>query len=115
MRPRVAAARLLRESLAGILAVMRTPSVGRLFVMHLVVYSSFGLIVGLWGGPYLAHIYGYGLEERGVFPAHPGADADFRLAAVGSDGSLGGSHKLPVLIGAGTTAAALLYLALAER
>jgi predicted MFS family arabinose efflux permease len=46
-----------RESLSGILAVMRTPSVGRLFAMNLVVYSSFGLVVGLWGGPYLAHIY----------------------------------------------------------
>src|SRR5262245_60515800 len=42
-----------RESLSGILAVMRTPSVGRLFVMNLVPYSTFGLIVGLWGGPYL--------------------------------------------------------------
>jgi MFS family permease len=56
-----------RESLSGILAVMRTPSVGRLFAMNLVVYSSFGLVVGLWGGPYLAHIYGYDLEERGNF------------------------------------------------
>ncbi len=57
----------LRESLSGILAVLRTPSVGRLFVMNLVAYSSFGLIVGLWGGPYLTHIYGYDLEQRGSF------------------------------------------------
>jgi predicted MFS family arabinose efflux permease len=55
----------LGESLSGILAVMRTPSVGRLFVMNLVAYSTFGLIVGLWGGPYLTHIYGYDLEQRG--------------------------------------------------
>ena len=41
----------LRESLAGIAAVMRTPSVGRLFVLNLVNYSTFGLVVGLWGGP----------------------------------------------------------------
>src|SRR5262249_48384984 len=57
----------LRESLSGILAVLRTPSVGRLFVMNLVAYSTFGLIVGLWGGPYLTHIYGYDLEQRGSF------------------------------------------------
>ena len=56
---------LLRESLAGILAVIRTPSVGRLFVMNLVGYSSFALMVGLWGGPYLTHVYGYDLERRG--------------------------------------------------
>jgi MFS family permease len=55
----------LGESLSGILAVMRTPSVGRLFVMNLVAYSTFGLIVALWGGPYLTHIYGYDLEQRG--------------------------------------------------
>jgi predicted MFS family arabinose efflux permease len=46
-----ALARGARESLSGILAVMRTPTVGRLFAMNLVVYSSFGLVVGLWGGP----------------------------------------------------------------
>src|SRR4029453_1336882 len=57
----------LSESLSGILAVMRTPSMGRLFVMNLAAYSTFGLILGLWGGPYLTHIYGYGLGERGVF------------------------------------------------
>jgi len=57
----------LRESLSGILAVLRTASVGRLFVMNLVAYSTFGLIVGLWGGPYLTHIYGYDLEQRGSF------------------------------------------------
>ena len=103
----------LRESLSGILAVLRTPSVGRLFVMHLVVYSSFGLIVGLWGGPYLAHIYGYGLEERGVFLLIPALTQIFGSLLWGPTDRLAGSHKLPVLIGAGTTAAALVYLALA--
>src|SRR6516164_834156 len=44
-----------RERLSGILAVLRPPSNGRLFVMNLVAYSTFGLIVGLWGGPYLTH------------------------------------------------------------
>ena len=68
------------------LAVMRTPSIGRLFLMNLVVYSCFVLIVGLWGGPYLTHVYGYGLEERGNFLFDPGAGADRRLAAVGPDG-----------------------------
>src|SRR5262249_36618739 len=57
----------LRESLSGIVAVLRTSSVGRLFVMNLTAYSTFGLIVGLWGGPYLTHIYGYDLEQRGSF------------------------------------------------
>ena len=33
--------------------------------MHMATYSSFVVIVGLWGGPYLSHVYGYGLTERG--------------------------------------------------
>ena len=93
------------------LAVMRTPSVGRLFVMNLVVYSTFGLIVGLWGGPYLAHIYGYGLEERGTFLLIPALTQIIGSMLWGPMDRVVGSHKLPVLVGAGTTAATLAYLA----
>jgi MFS family permease len=103
----------LRESLAGILAVMRTPSVGRLFAMNLVAYSTFGLVVGLWGAPYLTHIYGYSLEERGSFLLIPVLTQIAGSMLWGPMDRVVGSHKLPVLIGAGTTAAALGYLALA--
>ena len=54
-----------RESLAGLLEAMRTPSFGGLFLMQLMAHSSFVLVAGLWGGPYLAHIYGYDLTGRG--------------------------------------------------
>jgi MFS family permease len=101
----------LRQSLSGIFEVMRTPSVGRLFVMNLVLYSPFALIVGLWGGPYLAHIYGYGLEERGSFLLIPVMTQIAGLMLWGPMDRVLGSHKLPVLIGAGTTAVALGYLA----
>jgi MFS family permease len=80
--------------------------------MNLSVYSTFTLIVGLWGGPYLTHIYGYGLEQRG----------NLLLVAVlaqiagsmlwGAMDRVMGNHKLPVLVGTGATAAALGYLAL---
>jgi MFS family permease len=102
----------MRESLAGILAVMRTPSVGRLFVMNLVAYSSFGLIVGLWGGPYLTHIYGFDLEQRGSFLLIPVLTQIAGSIVWGPMDRLVGSYKLPVLVGAGATAAALAYLAL---
>ena len=54
--------------------------------MNLVNYSTFALVVGLWGGPYLTHVYGY--EPRGArqFPADSGAGADRRIDAVGPDG-----------------------------
>ena len=55
----------LRESIAGIWQVIRTPSIGRIFLVQLTSYPSFVLVVGLWGGPYLTHIYGYDLKGRG--------------------------------------------------
>src|SRR5262245_59375575 len=101
----------LRESLAGMLAVLRAPSVGRLFAMHLIGYSSFGLIAGLWGGPYLAHIYGYGLEERGAFLLIPVLAQIIGSMAWGPTDRLCGSYKMPVLTGALLTAGTLAWLA----
>jgi nitrate/nitrite transporter NarK len=100
------------ESLSGMLAVMRTPSMGRLFVMNLAAYSTFGLIVGLWGGPYLTHIYGYGLEERGVFLLVAVLTQIVGSMLWGPMDRVAGSHKLPVLLGAGTSAVALGALGL---
>ena len=56
----------LLNSLRGVVAAWRCPDVGRLFVLNLSAYSSYVLVVGLWGGPYLTHVYGYGLKERGT-------------------------------------------------
>jgi MFS family permease len=102
----------LRESLSGILAVMRTPSVGRLFVMNLVMYSSFALIAGLWGGPYLTHVYGYSLEQRGNLLLVPVLAQILGATLWGASDRLLGSHKLPVLVGATLTALLLGYLAI---
>jgi hypothetical protein len=33
--------------------------------MNFMSYSSYVLIVGLWGGPFLSDVYGYGLTARG--------------------------------------------------
>jgi MFS family permease len=105
----------LRESVAGILAVMRAPSVGRLFAMHLIGYSSFGLIAGLWGGPYLAHIYGYGLEERGAFLVIPVLAQIIGSIMWGPTDRLCGSYKIPVLLGALLTAGSLCWLAIVGK
>jgi MFS family permease len=101
----------LQRSLSGIVEVMRAPSMGRLFAMNLVLYSPFALIVGLWGGPYLTHVHGYGLEERGSLLLIPVLTQIAGLILWGPMDRVLGSHKLPVLVGAGTTAAALGYLA----
>ena len=103
----------LGESAFGLLEVLRTPSIGRVFIMSMVVYSSFALIVGLWGGPYLTHVYGYDLEERGSFLLIPVLAQIIGSLLWGPMDRLAGSHKLPVLVGAGATAAALACLAIA--
>ena len=72
----------------------------------------FRSIVGLWGGPYLTHIYGYNLEARGSFLLIPVLAQIVGSLVWGPIDRLIGSHKLPVLVGAGATAAALAYLAL---
>lgn len=55
----------LKESIAGVWHVIRAPSMGRVFVAQIAIYPSYLLVGGLWGGPYLTHIYGLSLTERG--------------------------------------------------
>ena len=101
----------LRESIAGIWQVIRTPSMGRVFMVQLSSYPSYVLVVGLWGGPYLTHVYGYDLKGRGdiLFVA--------ALAQVlgsffwGPSDRLFGRYKVPVLIGVGTCFTSLVLLA----
>ena len=102
----------LRESIAGIWQVIRTPSIGRIFLVQLTSYPSFVLVVGLWGGPYLTHIYGYDLKGRGeiLFVA--------ALAQVlgsffwGPSDRLFGRFKPPILAGTALSFSALVLFAL---
>jgi MFS family permease len=99
------------ESVAGIGAILRTPSVGRLFVMNFVVYSSFGLIAALWGGPYLAHVYRLGLEERGALLLVPVLAQIIGSTMWGAMDRFTGSYKRSVTAGAMLTALSLAFLA----
>jgi MFS family permease len=100
-----------RESIAGLKQALRSRSVGQLFFCHLAAYSSFVLVVGLWGGPYLTHIYGYGLTERG----------DMLFAAVvaqivaaflyGPTDRIFRGYKIPVFFGSFLTGLTLLSVA----
>jgi MFS family permease len=105
----------LWESLAGVVEAMRTPSIRRLFLVHLTNYSSLILILGLWGGPYLTHVYGYDLKGRGDILLVPALTQILGSFLWGPSDRVFGRHKLPVLIGLGLTAAALLVLAVFGR
>jgi predicted MFS family arabinose efflux permease len=112
-RPAPVRGETLRECILGIRAAMRIPSVGRLFLMQMATYSSFVIFVGLWGGPYLTHVYGYGLTERGGLLLVPALAQILGLMLFGWSDRVLGSHRGPVAIGAFTTAGFFVLLALA--
>lgn len=98
----------LRSSLAGMVVAIRAPSFWPVFAMQLACYSSFVLVVGLWGGPYLTHIYGYDLTERGNMLFVAVAAQIVASFLWGPADRLFRSYKLPVLSGTLATAAVLL-------
>jgi MFS family permease len=79
--------------------------------MNLVVYSSFGLVAALWGGPYLAHAYGFGLEHRGALLLIAVIGQILGSPLWGATDRLTGSYKVPVASGAILTALCLGILA----
>jgi MFS family permease len=109
--PAPASRETLAESILGIRAAMRVPSVGRLFLMQMATYSSFVLFVGLWGGPYLSHVYGYDLTERGNLLLVPAVTQIFGLALYGWSDRVFGGYRAPVALGAFATAGLFVLLA----
>jgi predicted MFS family arabinose efflux permease len=55
----------LKESIAGIVSVLRLPSFWLIALAAFVRYGTFISIAGLWAGPYLEYIYQISLINRG--------------------------------------------------
>jgi hypothetical protein len=68
-------------------------------------------VVGLWGGPYLSHIYGYGLQARGDLLFVAAITQILGSLVWGPMDRVFGSHKVPVMLGAVLSGAALALLA----
>ena len=109
--PRPGKQETLRESLRGVLEVARMPSFLPVFLMNFMSYSSYVLIVGLWGGPFLSDVYGYGLTARGDLLMLPAISHIIGVVAWGHAERYFGAYKPLVLAGALATAAALGLLA----
>ena len=105
----------LLNSLRGVVAAWRCPDVGRLFVLNLSAYSSYVLVVGLWGGPYLTHVYGYGLKERGTILFVAATTQALAMIAWGATDRLFKGYKLAVYLGAGSTLALLTVVGFAGK
>jgi MFS family permease len=101
----------LRDDFAGLLEVIRTPSIGRLFLLQLTNYPSYLLVIGLWGGPYLTHVYGFDLKGRGDILFVAALAQVFGSLFWGPMDRLFGRYKPPVLIAVAGTATSLLLLA----
>jgi MFS family permease len=54
-----------RASLSGVLEVVRLPGMWRILVMAMVGYPTLITVLGAWGGPYLADVYGLDAIARG--------------------------------------------------
>lgn len=105
----------LAESLRGLVVVSRTPSFWPIFAMFLTNYAVVITILGLWGGPYLAHVYGYDLETRGYYLLVLALSSMSAAFAWGAADRLFGSYRTPVLIGAILTLAMLIWISLAGK
>ena len=105
----------LRESLAGIVEAARLPFVPPLFLMHLTAYSSFAVVVGLWGGPYLTHVYGYGLTARGDILFVAAFTHIIGLLVFGQIERAVRSYRMPVFIGGVVLAGLLGLIAVAGK
>ncbi|MGE5540422.1 MAG: MFS transporter [Gemmatimonas sp.] len=55
----------LRASLAGVVEVARLPGMWRILIMAMMGYPALMTVLGGWGGPYLADVYGLGALARG--------------------------------------------------
>ena len=103
------------ESLQGLVAVTRVPSFWPIFAMHVTNYAVVITILGLWGGPYLAHVYGYDLETRGFYLLVLAIASTVSVFLWGPADRLFKSYRLPVLLGAGMTLAMLIWISLAGK
>src|SRR4029078_837593 len=101
----------LRENVAGIWQVIRTPSMVRVFLAQLSSFPSLGLIVGLWGGPYLTHVYGYDIKGRGDILFIAALTQVLGSFFWGPTDRLFGRYKVPVLIGLTICFTSLVLLA----
>lgn len=105
----------LTESLHGLVVVSRTPSFWPIFAMFVTNYAVVITILGLWGGPYLAHVYGYDLETRGFYLLVLALSSMSAAFAWGMADRIFSSYRTPVILGACATLAMLIWIAAAGK
>jgi MFS family permease len=103
------------EAFAGLKDVVRLRSYMYVFVMQFAGYATFLTIFGLWAGPYLAHVYGYDLDQRGNVLFIMAGTHLISSAVWGPADRLFKSYKIPTSIAATMTVCSLLWLAIVGK
>ena len=102
----------VRDLLAGVRAASRAPGFWPIFLMHMATYPSFAAILGLWSGPWLAHVYGMDVSARGWAIFAMVVAQIIGLFAWGATDRFFKGYKAPVYLGAGLGATLLMGAAL---
>lgn len=110
-KPAPARGETLGEALRGVLAVARDRRTPGIFGMNLTVYAAGITILGLWGGPYLAHVHGLSKVAAGNILLAIGIANVVGYLAFGPLDRLFGSRKRPALAGTFATIVMLAVLA----
>ncbi len=104
-----------RESLAdafrGVLEVARDPRTPRIFGMNFTVYAAGITILGLWGGPYLAHVHDLSKVAAGNVLLAMGVANVLGYLLAGPLERAMGSRKWPAALTAGAMVLQLALLA----
>lgn len=105
----------LAESLRGLLVVTRTPSFWPIFAIFVTNYAVVITTLGLWGGPYLAHVYDYDLQTRGFYLLVLAFSSTASVFVWGPADRIFGNYRTPVLLGSGLSLAMLVWIAVAGK
>ena len=88
-----------RTLLKGVVAATRVKSFWPVFLMQATTYSGIAAIIGLWGGPWLTHVYGLDLAGRGWVLGLMVTAQIIGLFICGPSDRWFSSYRIPGLIG----------------
>ncbi|MEZ5841408.1 MAG: MFS transporter [Hyphomicrobiales bacterium] len=103
------------SGMISLLEVARAPSFWPVFALHLILYSCFASVLGLWGGPFLTDVYGLDLAGRGHYLLLLAAGQIAGLFLWGPSDRLFRSRKRPVMLGVALTIGMIALLGLWGR
>ena len=99
------------DAIRGVMAATAIPDFWALFWMQFCSYAVVAVILGLWGGPFLSHVYGASVEEQGLAMTLVALAYILVVLAAGSIDRVFRSYKRPVAGSALVVIVLLLALA----